>query len=84
MARVRTKPYTQIGIRRVKCSMKGCRRKGYASWQVCADDRAFRVLCWIHDIALNSLVLRWVGDPQAVRKISKYSAKVIAKVNGTP
>ena len=63
--------------------MKGCTRKGYAQWQVCADDRVYRVLCFIHDIALNRLVLTWVGDPDAFRKLSKYSAKVVKKVNGT-
>lgn len=82
MKRPRRTPYTTIGIRRLNCSKRGCRRRGYASWQVCADGRVFRPLCWIHDIEINRLVLEWVGDPDRARKIAKYSAKVIRAVNG--
>lgn len=81
MKRPRRQPYTAIGIRRVKCSMRGCRRRGYASWQVCADGRVFRALCWVHDVALNRLVLEWIGDPAVERKLAKYSAGVIRRVN---
>lgn len=78
--RPRTKPYTQIGIRRVKCCVKRCGLRGYATWQVCADGRQFRALCWIHDIELNRLALTFVGDPERERKMAKYSAKVIESV----
>jgi hypothetical protein len=81
MKRPRRKPYTAIGIRRVTCAMRGCRRKGYATWQVCADGRIFRALCFVHDVELNRLVLEWVGDPHAHRKITKYTAMVIRNVN---
>jgi hypothetical protein len=80
MKRPRRTPYTAIGIRRVKCSMRGCRRKGYATWQVCADGRVFRALCWIHDIALNRLVLEWIDDPAIAQKMARYEASVIRKV----
>lgn len=81
VAHARRRPYTVIGIRRVTCAYRGCRRKGYASWQICADGRVFRVLCFIHDIALNRLVLEWVGDRNVERKLAKYAAAVIRKVN---
>jgi hypothetical protein len=80
MKRPRRKPYTAIGIRRVKCSVRGCRRRGYASWQVCADARVYRALCWQCDIALNRLVLEWAGDRHAHRKMARYEASVIRKV----
>lgn len=82
MTRERRTPYTAIGIRRVTCAMRGCRRKGYATWQVCADQRVFRALCWVHDIALNRLVLEWVGDRHAHRKMARYEAAVIRRVAG--
>jgi hypothetical protein len=82
MKRSRRTPYTAIGIRRVKCAVRGCRRRGYASWQVCADGRAHRALCWVHDIAINRLVLEWVGDRHAHRKMVRYEAKVIRAVAG--
>jgi hypothetical protein len=81
MSRERHTPYTQRGIRRVRCSFKGCRRRGYASWQVCADARVFRALCWVHDIALNRLVLEWVGDKDIERKMARYAARVIRAVH---
>lgn len=80
MKRPRRKPYTAIGIRRVKCAMRGCRRKGYATWQVCADGRVYRALCWQCDCALNRLVLEWIGDPHAHRKMLRYEASVIRRV----
>lgn len=81
MKRPRRTPYTAIGIRRVTCAYRGCRRRGFASWQVCADARVFRVVCWVHDVALNRLALEWIGDPHVERKMAKYSAEVIRKVN---
>lgn len=83
MRRPRRTPYTAIGIRRVTCAMPGCRRQGYATWQVCADGRAFRALCWFHDIALNTLVLEWIGDPARARKLARYAASVMARA-GVP
>jgi hypothetical protein len=80
MTRPRSTPYTERGIARVQCVYRGCQRKGYASWQACADGRAFRVLCWVHDIALNRLALEWIGDPLVEQKMAAYSAKVIKRV----
>jgi hypothetical protein len=79
--RRRMTPYTEIGIRRVRCAYRGCRRKGYAQWNVCADRGEYRALCYIHDIELNRLALTWVGDRQVERKMARYSADVIRKVN---
>jgi hypothetical protein len=79
--RRRLTPYTARGIRRVRCAYLGCRRMGYAQWNVCADDGEYRAVCWVHDIELNSLALEWLGDPDRHRKIARYSASVIRRVH---
>jgi hypothetical protein len=43
---------------------------------VCADGRAYRVLCLACDVALNALVLRWVRDPRWREKIAAYREKI--------
>lgn len=75
---MRRKPYTAAGIRRRPCFR--CGEPGYAQWQVCADQRIYRVMCAECDIALNALVLRWAGDPDASAKMLKYARKVAAAV----
>jgi len=80
---MRRKEYTAIGVRRVLCSIAGCTRRGYASWQICADGRLHRAICPEHDIELNAMVLRWTGDPDAGVKMELYREKVYARV-GAP
>lgn len=67
---MRRKPYTEIGIRRLKCFRCGARAK--TQWQVCADGNVFRPLCAACDIGLNKLVLRWMNDPDWRTKIAAY------------
>lgn len=81
MKRRRLKPYTARGIRRVKCAYRGCRRRGYADWGICADNGEHRAICWVHDIELNTLVLELLGDQHAKRKSAAYAARVIRTVN---
>lgn len=66
----RKTPYTEVGIRRVPCYR--CGKPASFQWQACADGRLFRPLCLNCDIALNKLVLHWMGDPDADMKITKY------------
>lgn len=66
----RTTPYTESGVRRLNCFR--CGGKADSQWQVCADLRTFRPLCVACDIALNALVLKWMGDPQWAKKIAHY------------
>lgn len=68
----RRRPYSTAGIHRVPCWRCGAPSKH--QWQVCADDRIFRGLCWPCDVALNALVLRWMGDPEWRRKVERYKA----------
>lgn len=74
-SRTRRTPYTAAGIRRVRCTVQSCRRRGYASWQVCADGRQFRAICAHHDVELNRGVLQWIGDPNIERKMARYVAR---------
>lgn len=79
-ARKRLTPYTARGIRRVTCAYRGCRRRGYADWKVCADDE-HRAVCWVHDVELNFMVMELLGDAHAKRKSAAYAAQVIRRVN---
>ena len=65
-------PYTEAGIRRLPCFR--CGRPASYQWQVCADGRLYRPLCTDCDVALNELVLRWMGDPDADAKVETYRA----------
>lgn len=66
----RRRPYTQIGIRRKPCVR--CGAPAWTQWQICADGRVYRVLCWPCDIALNRMVLEWAGFPDVEEKMAAY------------
>ena len=69
----RRKPYTQAGIERLPCVR--CGAPAHASWQACADNRLHRPICLRCDIALNELVLQWMGDPDWRAKMKVYKEK---------
>lgn len=71
---MRRKPYTLIGIRRLKCWR--CGEKAHAEWSVCADNNVRRAICAACDVALNAMVLKWARDPDAARKMAVYCKKV--------
>jgi len=71
---MRKKPYTAIGIRRLKCFR--CGKQAESQWQICADDRIYRPICRECDIALNEMVLKWMGFPDWKEKIEKYKEAV--------
>lgn len=68
---MRTKPYTVIGIRRLPCFR--CGAKAEHQWQVCADGNVWRPLCRPCDVALNRLVLTWMGDAEVEAKMAVYA-----------
>lgn len=70
---MRRKPYTAIGIRRVRCIR--CGERAHASWQICADGRQHRAICKLCDQALNRLVLEWAGIPDVDAKMAAYEAR---------
>ena len=59
----RKQPYTDTGIRRLRCVR--CGERAWSQWQVCADGNNFRAICQPCDVALNRLVLEWMGHPRA-------------------
>ena len=81
MARPRLKPYTTIGIRRMKCFR--CGAKALHQWNICADNSAtgraqFRPVCLECDIALNYLILSWARFPNAHAMGRAYEKKARA------
>jgi hypothetical protein len=70
---MRKRPYTQIGIRRLKCSR--CGAPAETQWQICADGNQYRPLCIECDIALNETVLRFMGFPDVEEKMTVYRRK---------
>jgi hypothetical protein len=72
----RSKPYTEIGIRRVPCAVSGCVSRAEYQWQCCANSNLWMPLCAEHDVDLNRLVLDWMGHPERDDLMAAYSAKV--------
>lgn len=67
---MRKKPYTLTGIRRLKCFR--CGNQAVHQWQICADDNVYRPICLECDIALNEMVLKWMGFSNWKEKIERY------------
>lgn len=59
----RPEPYTALGIRRLRCIR--CGAPAMFQWQICSDGNQHRPLCLDCDVALNRLVLDWMGHPDA-------------------
>lgn len=72
VGRPHTRPYTEIGIRRVACIR--CAAPARFQWGACADGNRWRPLCTACDVALNLLVLEWMGNPNAASLVLEYAA----------
>lgn len=70
----RRKPYTQIGIGRLKCFR--CGAKPDQQWQICSDNRLYRPICTPCDIELNEMVLRFMGFPDVDEKMKAYRERL--------
>lgn len=66
----RKKPYTEIGLKRLKCVR--CGDPAFSQWQICADGNLYRPICTKCDIELNLLVLVYMGDPEIDSKMEVY------------
>ena len=55
----RKKPYTEIGISRIPCLR--CGKPSSHQWQICCLDNNYYGICTVCDIALNDLVLVFMG-----------------------
>lgn len=71
---MRKKPYTQIGIERLKCFR--CGEKASQQWQICSDDNIYRAVCTNCDIELNEIVLKWAKFKDWRKKIKRYKLKM--------
>ena len=75
---MRKKPYTEIGIRRLKC-FRCKKNKATQQWQTCADGNTFRGICDSCDIDLNEMVLKFFKFPDWKEKLNKYVQKLLKK-----
>jgi NAD-dependent SIR2 family protein deacetylase len=66
----RTRPYTQKGIRRLRCIR--CGNPAEYQWQICADGNNYRPICGPCDVELNTIVLYWMRHPQAKELMKEY------------
>jgi late competence protein required for DNA uptake (superfamily II DNA/RNA helicase) len=66
----RKEPYTALGIKRLKCFR--CGNKASEQWQICSDGNVYRPICVECDIALNEIVLKWMGFEDAEEKMIRY------------
>ena len=67
---MRKTPYTEIGIKRLKCFR--CGEKASYQWQICSDGNIFRPLCTKCDIEMNEIVLKFMKFPNWQEKINNY------------
>jgi hypothetical protein len=72
----RKAPYTVAGVRRLLCA-RCQRRKAAHQWRCCADS-LWRPICRPCDVALNRMVLRFMRDPERVRKMHRYMERAQA------
>lgn len=75
---MRKKPYTEIGIRRVKCFR--CQNKAHFQWNICSDGNLFRPICVYCDIALNTMVLKFMKFPDWKEKSERYKIEKLKSV----
>lgn len=54
----RRKPYTAIGVRRLKCVR--CGEPAVHQWQICSDGNLYRPICNECDAGLNELAMQYV------------------------
>lgn len=73
---MRRRPYSAIGIARMKC-IRGCGRRARYQWQICSDGNVYRPVCRECDVELNEMVMRWAfGDAREV-DLMAYREKVL-------
>lgn len=67
----RKKPYSEIGITRMECSVIGCGNQAKYQWEICSDNNLWRTLCSDCDIMVNEMFLKLI-DVDYKKKIVKY------------
>lgn len=79
---MRKQPYTEKGIRRLKCVR--CGEKARFQWSICADGNVSRPLCARCDVELNTMVMRWAFGDTREADIAAYRNKVTPNVQPAP
>jgi len=70
----RTRPYTDIGIRRIPCSR--CGAPSTQQWQVCSNGNRYIGICDACDLALNKLVLEFMRVPNREVLLKVYEMEM--------
>lgn len=73
----RRQPYTEAGIRR--CACQRCGQPAHAQWSICANGNRQVPICLDCDIALNRLVLEWIGADRVDERMSAYTDTIRRK-----
>lgn len=76
----RRTPYSEIGIRRIKCIRPGCPNRAEYQWQACADNGTYRPMCTTCDVKVNAIVLRFLKPPGWRANIKRYGATKLRTV----
>jgi hypothetical protein len=69
-------PYTERGIRRLRCVR--CGEQATQRWRACADG-LWRPICTDCDILLNRLALFFMADPEAEKKTDRCMEQQLLK-----
>lgn len=67
---MRKHPYTETGIKRLKCLR--CGEQASSQWNICSLDGAYFPICRECDIKLNKLVLKFMRFQDWKDKIERY------------
>lgn len=68
----RRRPYTEIGIRRMRCAR--CGRRAHRQWSICANGNRQVPVCARCDYELNVLVVVWFGFERGEEMLARYRA----------
>lgn len=72
----RKKPYTRLGIVRMKCQR--CGDKAVFQWNCCANGNRWLPVCEACDIALNKMAMEFFRLPNRKQLLRRYEKMVIA------
>jgi len=70
---MRRRPYTEIGIRRLKCVR--CGEQAKEQWSACADGNVWRPICPACDVKLNAMALKFMRVPDWKAKMRRYTKR---------
>ena len=70
----RKKPYTSLGIVRMKCAR--CRKKARYQWNCCANNNNQVPMCPQCDLEINRLVMLFFRHPHADELLEIYKKEV--------